>query len=65
MTGKRLWLYTFLLGAGAALVGLVIGFVVKTPPPSVAALLIMVGLLLLAGAILLGSPRKTKPQKKR
>jgi membrane protein DedA with SNARE-associated domain len=62
MSTPRFLLYTALLVAGAALVGLVIGLVIKTPPASVASILIMVGLLLIALATLVawtGEKKKT------
>jgi len=49
----RFVVYSFLLGIGAALVGLVIGFLIDTPPPGVASILIVIGLFFVAGAILL------------
>lgn len=39
---------------GAALVGLVIGFLLKTPPTSVSSILLVLGLLFLAGGWLWG-----------
>jgi len=52
MSTHRFLLYTALLVAGSALVGLVIGLIIKAPPSSVAGILIMVGLLLIALATL-------------
>lgn len=49
MNAFTFWLYHLALGIGAALVGLVIGFLVKTPPTSVSSILLVIGLLLLAG----------------
>jgi len=52
MNALKFWLYHLVLGIGAALVGLVIGFLVKTPPTSVSSILLVIGLLLLAGGAL-------------
>ncbi len=52
MKAFSFWLYHLVLGIGAALVGLVIGFLVKTPPTSVSSILLVIGLLLLAGGAL-------------
>jgi len=46
------WLYHLVWGIGAALVGLVIGFLIKTPPTSVSSILLVIGILLLAGGAL-------------
>ncbi|MGC9529094.1 MAG: hypothetical protein ACP5G2_00520 [Candidatus Bipolaricaulaceae bacterium] len=54
MRKTRVYLYSFFLGVGAALVGVVIGFLVKSPPPAVSSLLLAVGLLLLLAAWGLG-----------
>lgn len=67
MSTPRFLLYTALLVAGAALVGLVIGLVIKAPPASVASILIMVGLLLIALATLVawtGEKQKTAKRRK-
>jgi len=53
MKTVRFYIYSVLLGIGAALVGLVIGFLIDTPPAAVASILIVIGLLFVAGAILL------------
>jgi len=41
------------LGGGAALIGLVIGFLIETPSAAITAILIVIGLLFVAAAILL------------
>jgi len=46
-------LYSCILGLGSALVGLVIGFMIVQPSAAVASILIVVGLGLLAIAILI------------
>jgi len=53
MKAVRFCIYSVLLGIGAALVGLVIGFLIDTPSTAVASILIVIGLLFVAGAILL------------
>jgi hypothetical protein len=66
MSTQRFLLYTALLVAGSALVGLVIGLIIKAPPASIASILVMVGLLLIALATLVawtGEKKKT-PKKK-
>ena len=54
MRAFSFWLYQLVWAVGAALVGLVIGFLVKTPPTAVSSILLVVGLLLLAGGWLWG-----------
>jgi len=49
----RVYLCAFSLGIGAALVGLVIGFLIKQPRPAVSIILLVVGIALLALAIVL------------
>jgi hypothetical protein len=51
MSTRRFFFYSAFLAAGAALVGLVIGLVIKTPPASVASWLSMAGLLLVVLAL--------------
>ncbi|MBC7097673.1 hypothetical protein H5T52_00880 [Candidatus Bipolaricaulota bacterium] len=41
------WVYHVIWAVGAALVGLVIGFLVKTPPTAVSSVLLVIGLILL------------------
>jgi len=53
MKAVRFCIYSVLLGIGAALVGLVIGFLIDTPSTAVASILIVIGLLFVAGATLL------------
>lgn len=66
MSTRRFFFYSAFLAAGAALVGLVIGLVIKTPPASVASWLVMAGLLLVVLAALLAwSGEKAKATKKR
>jgi len=54
------WLYHLVWGIGAALVGLVIGFLIKTPPTSVSSILLVIGILLLAGGALWSRRLKRK-----
>ena len=49
----RLLTYSCMLGAGSALIGLVIGVLIKPPSSAVASILIVLGLSLFAGAVLL------------
>jgi ABC-type Mn2+/Zn2+ transport system permease subunit len=67
MATFSLCLYSLVLALGAALVGLVIGFLIKTPPTSVSAILIAIGVAFLAFAFLMGrklAKRWTKDEKK-
>ncbi len=48
------WLYHLVWAVGAALVGLVIGFLIKTPPTAVSSILLVIGILLLVGGWLWG-----------
>lgn len=41
------WMYHLVWAVGAALVGLVIGFLIKTPPTAVSSVLLVMGILLL------------------
>ena len=54
MRAFSFWLYQLVWAVGAALVGLVIGFLVKTPPTAVSSILLVIGLLLLASGWLWG-----------
>ncbi len=54
MRAFSFWLYQLVWAVGAALVGLVIGFLVKTPPTTVSSILLVIGLLLLASGWLWG-----------
>lgn len=49
----RGFFYSFLLGVGGALVGFVIGLLIKPPTTSVTFILLAIGLLFLIGAFLL------------
>jgi LPXTG-motif cell wall-anchored protein len=49
----RGFFYGFLLGVGGALVGFVIGVLIKPPTTSVTFILLAIGLLFLIGAFLL------------
>ncbi len=49
----RFLVYSCLLGAGSALIGLVIGLLIKPPSSAVASILIVLGLFMFAGAVLL------------
>ncbi|MCR4392420.1 MAG: hypothetical protein NUV94_06595 [Candidatus Acetothermia bacterium] len=51
------YIQSFLLAAGAALVGLVIGTLIKPPATAVTVILLAVGVVLLFTAILLGRRR--------
>lgn len=53
MKTTRFYIYSILLGIGSALIGLVIGFLIKTPSAAITAILIVIGLLFVAAAILL------------
>jgi len=44
----RFIVYSCLLGIGAALVGLVIGFLIKTPSSAVASIVIVIGIAFIA-----------------
>ena len=54
MRAFSFWLYHLVWAVGAALVGLVIGFLIEKPPASVSSILLVIGLLLLAGGWLWG-----------
>ena len=62
MKTVMLVLYSCILGVGSALVGLVIGFMIAQPSAAIASILIVIGLGLLAIAILIAhkSQRKTR-----
>lgn len=49
----RFLIYSCMLGAGSALIGLVIGLLIKPPSSALASILIVLGLSLFAGAVLL------------
>lgn len=51
--GFSFCLYSGLLGAGTALVGVVVGLLIKTTPETVAVIVLLAGLLCIALAILL------------
>jgi LPXTG-motif cell wall-anchored protein len=53
MKTTRFCIYSILLGIGSALIGLVIGFLIKTPSSAITAILIVIGLLFVAGAVFL------------
>jgi len=53
MKTVRFYIYSVLLGIGAALVGLVIGFLIDTPSTAVASILIVIGIAFVALAIFL------------
>ena len=48
----RSCIYSFLLGIGSALVGFVIGLIIRPPSTTISSILIVIGLLFVAGAIL-------------
>jgi|GEM_PF-995977 len=52
MSRIRFIIYSCLLGIGAALIGLVIGFLIKTPSSAVASILIVIGIGFVALAVL-------------
>ena len=60
MKALTFWLCYVVWAVGAALVGLVIGFLVKTPPTSVSSILLVIGILLLAGGVLWSRRLKRK-----
>ncbi len=60
MNALKFWLYHLVWGIGAALVGLVIGFLIKTPPTSVSSILLVIGIMLLAGGALWSRRLKRK-----
>ena len=60
MKAFSFWLCYVVWAVGAALVGLVIGFLVKTPPTSVSSILLVIGILLLAGGVLWSRRLKRK-----
>ncbi|MEA1871128.1 MAG: hypothetical protein U9N00_02915 [Candidatus Bipolaricaulota bacterium] len=53
MKTTRFCIYSILLGIGSALIGLVIGFLIKTPSAAITAILIIIGLLFVAAAVFL------------
>jgi ABC-type Mn2+/Zn2+ transport system permease subunit len=58
----RFIVYSCLLGIGAALVGLVIGFLIKTPSSAVASIVIVIGIAFVALACFLaGRLGKKRP----
>lgn len=56
--------YSVLLGIGAALVGLVVGLLIKPPTPAITSVLIVIGVLFIAGAILLARRLRKRAHKK-
>jgi len=53
MKTVRFYIYSVLLGIGAALVGLVVGFLIKQPSSAVASILIVIGIAFVALAVFL------------
>jgi len=53
MKTTRFYIYSILLGIGSALIGLVTGSLIETPSAAITAILIVIGLLFVAAAILL------------
>ena len=64
MSRIRFIVYSCLLGVGAALVGLVIGFLIKTPSSAVASILIVIGIGFVALAVFIAKRvgRKRSPE---
>jgi len=60
----QFYAYSILLGIGAALVGLVVGLLIKPPTPAITSVLIVIGVLFIAGAILLARRLRKRAQKK-
>lgn len=57
----RFCIYSFLLGIGFALVGFVIGLIIRPPSTAISSILIVIGLLFVGGAILfVRQPQKPK-----
>jgi len=72
MSRIRFIVYSCLLGVGAALVGLVIGFLIKTPSSAVASILIVIGIGFVALAVFIAkrvsrdrSPEPPTPEERR
>jgi len=53
MKTTRFYIYSILLGIGSALIGLVIGLLIKTPSAAITAILIVIGLFFVVGAVFL------------
>ena len=64
MNVTQFYSYSVLLGIGAALVGLVVGLLIKPPTAAITSVLIVIGALLIAGAILLAKRFRKRAQKK-
>jgi len=64
MKVTQFYTYSILLGTGAALVGLVVGLLIKPPTPAVTSVLIVIGVLFIAGAVLLARRLRKRAQKK-
>ena len=57
----RFCIYSLLLGIGSALVGFVIGLIIRPPSTTISSILIVIGLLFVAGAIfIVQQPQKPK-----
>ena len=60
----RFCIYSFFLGIGSALVGFVIGLIIRPPSTTISSILIVIGFLFVAGAILFVR-QSQKPKKGR
>jgi len=64
MKVTQFYIYSVLLGMGAAFVGLVVGLLIKPPTAAITSVLIVIGVLLIAGAVLLARRLRKRAQKK-
>ena len=64
MKATQFYVYSLLLGRGAALVGLVVGLLIKPPASTITSVLIVIGVLFIAGAVLLARRLRKRAQKK-
>jgi LPXTG-motif cell wall-anchored protein len=61
MKTARFCIYSLLLGVGAALIGLVIGFLIEQPTAAVSSILTVIGIFFVGGAILLARRYRKRP----
>ena len=64
MKVTQFYSYSVLLGMGAALIGLVVGLLIKPPTAAITSVLMVIGGLLLAGSIFLARRFRKRAQKK-
>jgi len=64
MKVTQFYAYSVLLGIGAALVGLVVGLLIKPPTAAITSVLLVIGVLFIAGAILLARRLRKRAHKK-